>query len=686
MMIAPIIQSPVNRLESVSHERHRSTRVSSWVIALVGLWQQHRSISVTTSALAFVVPNQSRVRGGCATTSTTRASPCDQFSNQRRRTFITSMTKRRSTRLNQAADVYSYPTSSGTNSTERFIGFDDGACIEGHDLASLLQQFVVLRAVSQGLSELNVIHDSQPPMVSATSISATPSGVASTEITTSGASTIGAVPLSASTRHQPIEIDNDLTNYQDAASSSIMRFLPGRRRSRCIGAIVPAISDDDTSVMTVDISKPVAPLPVVDLDATWRARGLLLAAAALYGTNFSLVKLLGDVMPVGISTPFRFGMAALATLPWLVGREDSIVGGNGTIQKANARQAAIMGFEVGLWNSVGYVAQAVGLETTLASKSAFICSMAVVVVPLLDSLTGKRLLPRQWIGAVMALIGVAFLELGSDGDMTEAMSSLTDGDALSFVQPIMFGIGFWRMEKAMHEYPDQAPRMTAAQLMAVFFASMAYCLWWAAGDDGIFDGDAVPTIVNTLSSFPWQHWLTDPSILFALFWTGCISTALTIYMENMALETLSAAETTLIFSTEPLWGTAFAAVVMGEQLGMNAGFGAFFILSACIYSNLGVNGFHKIISSIVFARNTKNHHVQDSLSKHEQEQQPPSKKSSPVTSTFWTFMRNKKGWSWLPSGLTSTIATWNVASDLQAQDNMNEIVDELMENLVDKLS
>jgi drug/metabolite transporter (DMT)-like permease len=480
-----------------------------------------------------------------------------------------------------------------------------------------------------------------------------------------------------------MEPDSGL-EYQDA-SSFIVRLLPDRRSRHCFGSTAFAVDEDDTTEATVT-AKPAAQLSEADQDAIWRARLLLLAAAALYGTNFSLVKLLGDVMPVGISTPLRFGMAALATLPWLVGRDDPVVASNITIQKTDARHAATLGFEVGLWNSVGYVAQAVGLETTLASKSAFICSMAVVVVPLLDSLTGKRLMPRQWVGAAMALVGVAFLELGGDEGLKGAISSLTHGDALSFVQPIMFGIGFWRMEKAMHQYPEQAPRMTAAQLLAVFMASVVYCLWWAATKgESTGDGDIVQTISSTLLSYPWQQWLADPSILFALFWTGCISTALTIYMENMALETLSAAETTLIFSTEPLWGTAFAAAVMGEQLGMNAGVGAFFILTACLYSNLGTQGFHKILSSVFVARRRNIQHHQESLSRQQQEPQPTTKKSSAVMSSFWTSLRNKKGWPWLPSVLASSFATRSVASELQTQD-LNEIVDELMENLVDKLS
>jgi hypothetical protein len=100
-------------------------------------------------------------------------------------------------------------------------------------------------------------------------------------------------------------------------------------------------------------------------------------------------------------------------------------------------------------------------------------------------------------------------------------------------------MGFWRMEKAMQKFPDYANRSTAAQLSAVFMGSALY----AVVTEGAANFD-----VHQL-----QLWLSDPMILASLFWTGCITTALTVYMETIALKTLSAAETTLIFSTEP-WG------------------------------------------------------------------------------------------------------------------------------------
>jgi len=326
---------------------------------------------------------------------------------------------------------------------------------------------------------------------------------------------------------------------------------------------------DTISSSVYNLQTPVQEKKEGETNKILKARLLLLCAAALYGTNFSLVKIMGDTMPVEVSSTLRFGLAALFTFPWLV--ED--------LSQDSALLATLLGFEVGLWNFVGYITQAVGLETTSASKSAFICSLAVVVVPILDFTAGKCLCSRQWIGSLLAMIGVAFLELG--GDLS--MQSITSGDILSLLQPIAFGIGFWKMESAMRKCPDQAGRMTAAQLLAVFVASSAY------GSQTLD-----PAV---LQSLPWKDWLATPSLLMSIFWTGVVTTALTIYMENLALETLSAAETTLIFSTEPIWGTVFATFVMGEQLGFNAMIGAMFILIACFYSNIDIEGISSVFNT-----------------------------------------------------------------------------------------
>ena len=406
---------------------------------------------------------------------------------------------------------------------------------------------------------------------------------------------------------------------------------------------------DDTNDLILPFNEESTDVvAVVDKeDGVWKARSLLIGAAALYGTNFSLVKLLGDVMPEGVSLSLRFALASLVTLPWLFSEAGA------ELVDGDVWMATWLGFEVGLWNSVGYISQAVGLETTQASTSAFLCSLAVVTVPLLDFFTGKRIESRQWIGAILAVIGVAVLELNGAGGSGEAVASqsssfLSTGDLLSLVQPLAFGIGFWKVEKALERYPTEARRLTAAQLLAIFCASVGF---------GLSSIDA-----STLQSYPWMDWFTNPSIMFSLFWTGVITSALTIYMENKAMETLSAAEATVIFATEPIWGTAFAAVVMSEQFGMNSAVGAAFIMSACFYSNLGKDGITGAAKSL-----------------NENARQVPAK-----VQNQWVSFATSVAASW---------ASWNVvaasaAEDLpeyEGLDQLDHMIKELVFNILDNL-
>jgi drug/metabolite transporter (DMT)-like permease len=345
----------------------------------------------------------------------------------------------------------------------------------------------------------------------------------------------------------------------------------------------PSTKDDhsDPSASTATTSKPFG-----ILNEIWRARFLLLVAAGLYGTNFTIVKILNDQMPFGASTSLRFTLATLATLPFLFPAFSSTsIAAGAAVGAASASSALaswsdvlpviITGMEVGFFNAMAYIFQAVGLQTVDASKSAFICSLAVVVVPILDFLFKKKSLSIQSIaGLLCAVVGVGLLELSGTN------LSLTPGDFFTFAQPLFFGIGIWKMEEAMHKYPMEAKRITASQVLMVAICSVVNCFLIQPH----FGTGCPPPSLDQIIS-----WITEPKVLAALVWTGVVTTALTQYLETVSLKTLSASEATLWFSTEPLWGAGFASAVAGERLGINAMYGAGLILSGCAISTTQKN-------------------------------------------------------------------------------------------------
>jgi drug/metabolite transporter (DMT)-like permease len=193
----------------------------------------------------------------------------------------------------------------------------------------------------------------------------------------------------------------------------------------------------------------------------------------------------------------------------------------------------------------------------------------------LDYLAGKQIIKREVFGALLAVAGVAFLELdGFQGGLSAGNGiSISSGDLFTLVQPLAFGLGFWRMEHYMRKFPTSAMQLTAAQLSMIA---------------GVSVGVAVVTSPSDLPDFAQvSEWLSNPTILFAILWTGLITTALTVAMETFALKTLSAAETTMIFSTEPIFGGICASYVLHEQFGVGGLVGSAMVLGGCLYSKLG---------------------------------------------------------------------------------------------------
>jgi len=396
----------------------------------------------------------------------------------------------------------------------------------------------------------------------------------------------------------------------------------------------------------------------------WKARLLLLLSACLYGSNYTCIKILGDYIPseIGLGPALRFATAALATVPFVMaqrGRSSVDDGdGAGAISSNNDQNENIgqkssdgmlssfnfpadlniasfiktngvlfAGFEVAVWNTVGYLSQARGLESTPASTCAFICSLAVVVVPILDFLAGKNILKREIAGAILAVAGVAFLEM--DGididfagigsatssidsisssssdlfqastatDMTQviAMSptqdaigtdlgglSLSTGTLYCLVQPLAFGMGYWRMEHHTRSYPSEGMKLASSQLFSI--AALAIISFAMSAAVAVGEPAAISTNMPSISDV--VGWVSNPTVVGAILWTGVITTALTVFIETFAMKTLTAAETTIIYSMEPVFGSIIAAVILGESMGSGGAFGAGMIIGGCLLSSM----------------------------------------------------------------------------------------------------
>ena len=309
------------------------------------------------------------------------------------------------------------------------------------------------------------------------------------------------------------------------------------------------------------------------------ARLAILGCALTYGTNFAAVKQLDHSLPPSLSASLRFGLASMAamTVLWDVRAWDW--------ESAELRSLQKVSIEVGAANALGYVSQSVGLQDVDASLSAFVCSLAVVVVPVLDAVVDRKATAaRTWQAAALAAAGVALLSVNSMGHSVDGPHGAVHGLLFTLVQPLAFGYGFYRTEKALAAVPGDLDLTKASlacgamQLLTV----KAVADVWLLSDQWGAAADAFPDALALLAE--------PPAVFGAVVWTGLVTTFGTVLVETLALSEISAQESTVLFSTEPLWGAGFASLALGERLDEYSAAGGVMIVVACLLASGGFDG------------------------------------------------------------------------------------------------
>lgn len=133
---------------------------------------------------------------------------------------------------------------------------------------------------------------------------------------------------------------------------------------------IPSGGDDSIASYPLEIEqggqRPLSGLlQILDSPTLRQGRIIVLVAAAIYGTNFPVVKMLDDSLPLSISATLRFGLAAGVVAAIVLGKEDDDVEPLVAKERVLAMNS---GMEIGFWYCIGYIFQAEGLQTVAAGK------------------------------------------------------------------------------------------------------------------------------------------------------------------------------------------------------------------------------------------------------------------------------------------------------------------------------
>ncbi len=184
----------------------------------------------------------------------------------------------------------------------------------------------------------------------------------------------------------------------------------------------------------------------------------------------------------------------------------------------------------------GFVFQTLGLRGTTASRSAFITSMSVLLVPILGYLLFRRRpRPQTLVGVALAMVGLGLLTL----ERFELAFSC--GDLLTVLCAIVFALHILYLGKYL-------PASDFRQLLVLQIAG----------------GAVLCTLVLPVLESPFLVW--DTTFVIYVTVVGVLSTGVAFYGQAWAQQFTTPNRTALIFSLEPFFAAVFAYVMLGERL------------------------------------------------------------------------------------------------------------------------
>lgn len=346
-------------------------------------------------------------------------------------------------------------------------------------------------------------------------------------------------------------------------------------KTRLKHELFPAVHTPSCLLLADDDTKKVSALP-----SPLIAKRTLFLCTSVYGFSYICQKWLQEFIQPELILILRFFLGSVFFLPGLLRFK-----GDFAVIRA--------GLEMGFWCATGFAAQAIGLKYTSASKAALLCSLGVILPPLFasiehmiyshhvgtvketDALEMKAASPslssvwksmmRSGIApALLAMAGAAVLEWGG-------LEAPSWSDLILLLTPFSFAMCLYRSEKFAAVYPQHTATLTGTMLTSVTFYAL------------------VGAIVQGSLPRTRDAWLGVLGVLGRekrlwplLAFQGLVATGWTAISEQQALKVLTAGDTILIYTLEPIFATLFAYLLLHERVGWSTVLGAVLIVTACI--------------------------------------------------------------------------------------------------------
>ncbi len=210
-----------------------------------------------------------------------------------------------------------------------------------------------------------------------------------------------------------------------------------------------------------------------------------------------------------------------------------------------------------------------GLRFTSTAKSAFITGLYVIFTPMISMLVGDRLRASHGTSAALALAGLLLLVY----EPGLSFGGWNRGDSETLLNAVLVGIHIVMTGHFSRRGRGWVLAWSQVAVVGIIFTIAAV---FSPAPHG-FQG--VPTA------------LRSPGIWIALAYLALLATTVAFYIQSAMQAYVSATETAVLFSMEPVFAAAVAVsgVIPGikEHLGPKQWIGALLIVSATLLAELG---------------------------------------------------------------------------------------------------
>lgn len=275
---------------------------------------------------------------------------------------------------------------------------------------------------------------------------------------------------------------------------------------------------------------------------------LLLSTAMIWGCAFVAQSVAMDSVGAWTFTCLRNLIAGISLLPLLyVERHKHPQRYEGLDRKELYKN----GMYCGVILAIATLFQQYGIIHTTVGKCGFITSLYVIIVPLLETLLGKRFPKKLWVAVTMAIVGFYFLS------MTSGNFTIQKGDLLILISSFLFALHILIIDRALKKV--DAVSMSCIQ----FFMAGALCII------PMFLFETVD--INGLKAALWP-----------LLYAGVISSGVGYTLQILGQKDADSAMASMILSLESVFSVIAGFIFLHEVLSIREIFGCIIVFIAIV--------------------------------------------------------------------------------------------------------